>query len=275
MTYWDNLERHDGGACIDEIWLSHPLVRAEVNRRVSGDPKRWPTQWLREQIHETIANSVSIGCGTGAFERDVAGQHIVEKITGIDLAPQPLARARELAAPFGSRISYEQADAFEFLRGKTFDAIFFHQSLHHVQQLEDLLAGVHEWLKPDGLLYLNEYIGPSRTTWSDDLIAPHRAIFDSLPAETKATPDLPLPIQADDPSEAVRSDEIVTVLQEHFEIEAFRGYGGNLLSVLFPNLRREALTAELVDTLIGLDEAMTATDASPYYAVMVARPIPR
>lgn len=63
------------------------------------------------------------------------------------------------------------------------------------------------------------------------------------------------------------------MLHEHFEIEAFRGYGGNLLSVLFPNLRREALTEELVDTLIGLDEAMAATDEQPYYAVIVARPI--
>ena len=53
---------------------------------------------------------------------------------------------------------------------------------------------------------------------------------------------------------------------------AFRGYGGNLLSVLFPNLRRDALSDEVVAALIEADRVKTARDGMPYYAVIVARP---
>ena len=88
----------------------------------------------------------------------------------------------------------------------------------------------------------------------------------------KATPDLPLPIQEDDPSEAIRSDQIVPAVAVGFKILAFRGYGGNLLSVLFPNLQRDALSDEVVAKLIEADRVKTAKDGMPYYAVIVARP---
>lgn len=76
-------------------------------------------------------------------------------------------------------------------------------------------------LHPNGLMYLDEYIGPSRTSWSEKLLEPHRAAHANIADDLKLTPDLPLPIQEDDPSEAVRSDEIMPLLKQGFV--AFRG----------------------------------------------------
>jgi len=219
-----------------------------------------------QQIHETIANSVSIGCGTGAFERDVAGQHIVEKITGIDLAPQPLARARELAAPFGSRISYEQADAFEFLRGKTFDAIFFHQSLHHFDDPARVLLAARAALRPGGYLYIDEYAGPSRDEWNVFRMIPANVAYYLLPRGTRRPKIVRAPINREDPTEAIASSKILPALRAIFPNAVVRPYGGNLLSVVYPNLRRPA-SDETIERLIKLERYLP----SSYYVVALAR----
>lgn len=267
-AFWDReIERRSHTS-----WLEHPAISLYVLRQIEPVNAEWPVDWFVMWLNgRRFRRGLSIGCGSGPFERDLIQHDLCDHIDAFDASVLSIREARSAA---GDRIHYFVADFNRCaLRAHSYDAVFFHQSLHHVENLEELLDGVQRWLKPGGVLYLDEYIGPSRTTWSDALIAPHRAIFDSLPAETKATPDLPLPIQADDPSEAVRSDEIVAVLKERFEIAEFRGYGGNLLSVLFPNLRRETLTEELVDALIEADRAMVAADARPYYGVIVARPL--
>jgi len=153
-----------------------------------------------------------------------------------------------------------------------FDVVFFHQSLHHVVSLEALFAEVMLSLRPGGLLYLDEYIGPSRFDWNDERLAPHRAVYAGLPAEVRATERLQLPIQQDDPSEAVRSSEILPLLKVGFEIEEYRPYGGNILSVLYPELNKEHLTATVTDALIAADRDLVLRTGESYYAVIVARP---
>ena len=250
-------------------WLEHPAIRLYTLRQIDPIDAEWPVDWFNNWLKgRRFARGLSIGCGSGPFERDLIGHDLCDRIDAFDASLQSIRIAQGAA---GDRIHYFVADfnrcAF---RPRSYDAVFFHQSLHHVERLEELLAGVRAWLRPDGLVYLDEYIGPSRNAWSDELIAPHRAVFERLPAEMKLTTELPLPIQENDPSEAVRSDEIMQVLEQEFEIAAFRGYGGNLLSVIFPNLDRNALSEEVVDALIEEDRAMSA--AGPYYAVIVARP---
>src|SRR5690242_10180620 len=120
MTYWDNLDHHTD---LSDIWMAHPRVRAEINRRVTGDPHKWPIPTLLEgQRFET---GLSIGCGTGGLERSLVDAGIVHRMTGIDASEAVLAEARRL----GPGIEYLAADAREFLRGKRFNAIFFHESL--------------------------------------------------------------------------------------------------------------------------------------------------
>jgi SAM-dependent methyltransferase len=63
-----------------------------------------------------------------------------------------------------------------------------------VAKLEKLFSNVLRALKPDGLVYLDEYIGPSRFDWNDDLIAPHRRFFDRIPREVRSVDPLRLPI---------------------------------------------------------------------------------
>ena len=255
-------------------WLSHPAFSLYALRRIDPLDPEWPVDWFTLWLRgRRFRRGLSVGCGAGAFERDIARHGLCDRIDAFDASITSIRRARAEAAAAGyqDRIRYFVADFNRCsLPRQTYDIVFFHQSMHHVANLEELVDGVRDSLTVNGLVYLDEYIGPSRVEWSDERIAPQRAVFDRLPDEVKRIPSLPLPIQADDPSEALRSSEIVSALEGAFEMRAFHGYGGNLLSVIYPHLVPAALTDDVVAMLVNEDRAMVDGDGRSYYAVIVA-----
>jgi SAM-dependent methyltransferase len=138
--------------------------------------------------------------------------------------------------------------------------------------MERLLRQVRRSLRPGGVVYFDEFVGPSRTFWNDRTAAWYRALYELLPPETHFEGEMGLPVQWDDASEAVRSGEIESRIRVGFRIEHSRGYGGNLLAVMFPSTVAGSLTPELVENLIEAEKQVLAGGAPPFYALMVARP---
>lgn len=269
-NFWDR----EVAAPTHTSWMEHPRVRESILRSISGSLEGlWPVDWFMRKIGgRRFSRALSIGCGTGPFERDIIAKNLADRIDAFDGSTNSLRIARELAhaAGMSARIRYFAADFNEpFLPQRTYDIVFIHQALHHVAKLEKLLRAVLLTLKRGGILYLDEYIGPSRSDWNDALIAPQRALFDRLPAAAKRAGVLPLPIQQDDPSEAIRSSEIIEQLRIGFDIREFRGYGGNILSILYPAVDFEHTP---IDTLIEEEQRLLGSGARPFYAVIVATP---
>ena len=257
MNYWDDIHHHTDTS---EIWMAHPLVRAAINRRITGDPTVWPLPALLQGRH--FATGVSIGSGTGGLERSLAG--IVDDVTGIDASEAVLEEARRL----GPDIRYVAADAREFLRGKTFEAIFFHQSLHHFDRLDELMAIVREALAPNGMLYIDEYIGPSRDEWTWTKLFGPNLVYRMLPRGTRRARLVRAPVNYEDPTEAVASSEIVHAIGRHFRIALRRNYGGHLLALLYPNMQRNAPRFNQALTQLIATEERTLDDS--FYAVVIA-----
>jgi SAM-dependent methyltransferase len=256
-------------------WMEEPRVRASINASIGGATPapagEWFISWLKGRAFE---RGLSIGCGVGNLEREAIRREVCKKIDAFDGSVHSLRVARRSAENegFADRIHYFASDFnHPVLPRDTYDIVFFNQSLHHVGKLEKLYRALLMAMKRDAVLYLDEYIGPSRTQWSDALIAPHRVAFAALPAEVRKSDFLPLPIQADDPSEAIRSGEILEQLKIGFRIEEMRGYGGNLIAVLFPLIDWTHAAPDLIPRLIEQDRAMAQN--GPYYAVIVARPV--
>jgi SAM-dependent methyltransferase len=150
------------------------------------------------------------------------------------------------------RIDYSVVDLDDFkLQRRTYDAIFAISSAHHVTNLENLFRQCRRALKPGVLLFLEEYMGPSRfqtkpriTELINRLLAvlPPRYRM-SLFANDGSTIDRyePSPLwhfEKHDPSEAVRSAEIVAVLRRYFEIIEFRPFGGAIQHMLRGSARK-------------------------------------
>jgi SAM-dependent methyltransferase len=256
-------------------WMDDPLILQSIYEMIGGAATPMSAgDWFCKRFEgQTFERGLSIGCGVGNLEREAIRRGVCRKMDAFDGSIHSLRVAQRAAEGDGysDRIRYFASDFNEpVLPRNTYDIVFFNQSLHHVANLEQLFRAVLQAMKPGALLYLDEYIGPSRTQWSDALIAPHRAAFAALPAETRKSDVLPLPIQPDDPSEAIRSGEIMEKLRVGFRVEEFRPYGGNLLAVLYPLLDWPRVPAELKSRLVAQDREMAQRGS--YYAVIVARP---
>ena len=263
----------------DHYWGAQPLVRRAINRRVTGDPNRWPMEWFRETYaQEPFARGLSIGCGSGLLERDVLAKGICEAMEGIDFSEESLEQARFAAEEehLSDRLEYraEDINALKLPRAR-YDIVFFHGSLHHIRQVERVLTEVRQALMPGGIVYLDEYMGPSRSEWTDEGWGFARSAFDSLPEELKNRPNLMIPLPMDDPSESIRSSAIRPAAARLFEILEERPYGGNILWFVFPCLDMERLrqdTTGALSRLIALEEHLLERGwVDSYFRVIVAR----
>jgi SAM-dependent methyltransferase len=266
-AYWG---REHQQPCHD--WMSDPLIRAYINGHFDGN---WPLDWFLKSPHgHRFHRALSIGCGTGSLERVLVQRDACERVDAFDASLQSIATARREAeaAGVGSHIRYFVADFnTPVLPLHTYDAIFFHQSLHHVERLESLLSAVLRTVKPSGLVFLDEYVGPSRIDWTRKLLRDATREHSQVPENFRVNAELLYPIQADDPSEAIRSGEILGQLAAGFQTAEFRGYGGNILALLYPEVRWEQAPEELLRHLVEADAAV-AQRRGAYYAVIVARP---
>lgn len=281
-SYWSQLDRHTEW---DEIWMSHPAVRARINRRVTGDPSRWPIAWLPSVVPGRVPfrRALSIGCGVGNFERTLVEFGIVESVTGIDASAEVIAEAKRRAEGMGG-IEYLAADAREILKtARGFDAIFFHASLHHFDRLSELLGFVRAALEPRGILYLDEYVGPARDEWTWADLIRWNVVYRTLPANIRRTHLIRRPINREDPTEAIASSGILRAVAEHFRIITRRDYGGDLLTVIYPSLLRPGqpngpspeLFEAVLESLLDREERLLARGRDSFQTVVVAeaRPI--
>lgn len=269
-SFWDReVLRKQHSSWLQEWWL-----REYANTLIGGDMPLWPMDWFQRWLGgRTFERALTIGCGTGALERDLVRRNLVRRLDAFDGSITSLAMASQQAREEGmqSRIRYFAADFnAPALPRATYDLILFQESAHHVLRLEKLFRAVLRALKPDGLVYMDEYVGPSRFEWNDALMEPIRRVYDALDPSLRGVPFLDCPVMIEDPSEAVRSSEIEPQLAVGFETVARRPYGGNLLSVIYPALT--SLPDDVRDRLIAEEQRWLAAGAPAFSVVLVARP---
>jgi SAM-dependent methyltransferase len=260
--------------------MAHRLCREAINRRVSGSQGSYPLDHLYVQSGRAkFRRALSLGCGTGRLERAMARLGIAADIDAVDGSPVSIDVARAKASAEGlSTIRYRVADLNRVqLPPRHYDAVVFHQSLHHVSSVEKLLERVLVSLTPRGLLFLDEWTGPSRFEWNDSRLARARAHFADLPAHWRKWPELRTPIEENDPSEAVRSSAILPAVHRLFSVLVERPYGGHLVSILLPQLDRSRIPAVDLDKAISnwlaIEDADLQQDAdSSYYTAVLATP---
>jgi hypothetical protein len=124
-----------------------------------------------------------------------------------------------------------------------YDAVFANDVLHHISDLEGLYLRVEASLKPTGKFIFNEYVGPNRFQYSDariDLVnryfrvLPDRLRLDHVTGQVlwrRERIDREK-IVREDPTEAVRSEEVLPLARRFFRTEKEYSYGGALLNPL-------------------------------------------
>lgn len=234
-------------------WAECPFVLQEyINPLVSrsNPPKDWLSSIANTYFPEPVPRALSLGCGSGGLERHGLDLKITEQFDALDFSPQAIEVAKKEAKKlFGSRnINYQVADLNQpSLDAEFYDAVFASQSVHHIENLEGYVSEVHKTLKPGGLFIVNEYIGPNQFQWTDvqyetaqqmllDIPVHYRAMIREEGTKEKVGRPTIEEMNAYDPTEAIRSEDIVPQLEQHFEVIDRRDFGGTLLHLVLDNI---------------------------------------
>ena len=228
------------------VWTASPVVRRYLHALVSGDPAcDWLTWAEHAHLSAGLDRALVLGCGSGWLERAIAGRGRFRSIVACDFAAETISRARQAAEAEGvGGIEYHVLDLEnEALPEGPFDAVFANDVLHHIKGLEPLYTRIHSVLAPRGRLIFNEYVGPNRFQYSDERMAlvnrylrvlPDRLRWDPLTGKLlwkreRADVDQ---LVWDDPTEAVRSEDVMPLARRFFRPEKEYLYGGGLLNPL-------------------------------------------
>jgi len=275
--YWD----HHHHVVEDPLfWMANPLCRAAINRRVTGDPNLWPLDWFaREFSHVGIRQGLSLGCGMGSLERSARRIGLCESILGLDFSTESLGEGRRRARAEDVRgLTYAAADLNDPDFGvSAFDVVFIHQSLHHVVQVERLLDAAAACLRPGGMLYLDEWTGPSQDEWTPALLRRATTLYAAAPSSWRNHHRLKPPISVDDPSEAIRSSAILPAAHERFRTLVERPYGGQLVALILSQMNALAAAdpafPRAVAHWLALEDDEIAKDpSSSFHTVAVLMP---
>jgi len=260
-------------------WSSSPLVDRMINRRVTGVETRNWLGWVKEKyLKEPAGLGLSIGCGTGLLERDAIDQGLCRAMEGIDIAAGAIEIARSEVGVLP--VTYRQLDLeSDILPPGKYDVVFSAGALHHVNRLDFCVEQLHASLKEDGLLVLNEYTGPCRFQWEARQLKlvfeiygflPWRYRYNYLASGTVPYPQRPeiCSMVADDPSEAVRSSEMLDVVERYFERIDRRKIGGTLLNPFLSGIlenfdEEDELDRSFILLVAMLEESLIQGGASP------------
>jgi SAM-dependent methyltransferase len=228
------------------VWTASPVVRRYLHRVATGDPDcDWLTAVRAHHLPPVVRRALVLGCGSGWLERALADKGGIHAIVACDVAAETVDRASELAESEGKGwIDYRVVNLErEELPEGPFDAIVANDVLHHITGLEALYARIHDALAPRGRFVFNEYVGPNRFQYDDERIELINRYFRLFPDNLRWDPVSnsclwkrtrvdARKLMEEDPTEAVRSEDVLPLAREAFSAVAEIPYGGGLLNPL-------------------------------------------
>lgn len=272
-------------------WMNNPIIEREVYRLMTGAPYHW-LNWLMKGYFagsERFERALSICCGDGAHELELLKSGKVNHLTGFDISEGALQQARERirTAGFGDdRFTLEVRDANRLTLDTRYDFILSVGAIHHVENLEGLMEEIARCLDRDGFFVLVEFVGPDRFQWTDDQVEIINGLLGTLDPKylfngrvTKFNrPSVEEMIRVD-PSEAVRSSEILGLVRQHFSVTYDRAFNGTLLHMLYPLLNPDLGGGghpdfdSIVRLLLYFEDVLTQRGVlSPDFVFLVCRP---
>lgn len=257
------------------VWTASPVVRRYLHVLATGDAGcDWLTYVEFHHLAPALDRALVLGCGSGWLERALAGRHRFRSIVAVDFAQDSVDRARALAQEAGiTQIDYRVLDLERDSLDGPYDAIFANDVLHHIADLEGLYLRIIGALKPAGKFLFNEYVGPNRFQYSDermDLInryfrlLPDRLRLDHVTGQVlwrRERLDREK-VEKEDPTEAIRSQEVLPLARRFFRTEQEYSYGGGLLNPLLFGIVSNFRLGDpgddrVLETLCGAEDRLT------------------
>ena len=235
----------DETAISSSNWWMIPMVKERWNRKISGHADMNYRQYLMKEYLYDKENLrlLSLGSGSCAHELELAEYQQFKEIVCVDLAQNRLDEAALQAKDKNlTNMSFLCADIRHFnFQQNHFDVVLFNSSLHHFEDVRTLILNyVIPCMKDDGILVINEFVGPIRLQFpKEQIIAINQSISLIDPAYKRRFKTNWPKNRFDgsgiwrmilaDPSECIDSANILPALHQNLEIVVEKPLGGNIL----------------------------------------------
>jgi SAM-dependent methyltransferase len=275
-------------------WTEHERVQERINFKVTAESgidryQYFVRKYLGGQL--PVARALTLGCGAGELERGLAKYNFTRAHDAVDISDGAIAIAADAAAAAGlAHITYrvEDLNVIE-LDADRYDVVLGISAVHHVARLEHLFEQVDRTLRPGGCFFLDEFVGPSQFQWTDAQLRSVNRALESMPTPFKRSVTRPgemkIPVDrptkafmdANDPSEAIRSAEIIPLLPRYFDVVEVKGQGGSLLHLLLEDIagnfdRRNEGADAYLSGLFDLEDRLISEGVLQHdFATIVAR----
>ncbi len=230
-----------------------------------------------------------LGCSYGADSPPIAlaKTGAFKRLLVVDIAEGLLGRQSQISAEMGLNhiLEYKCMDLNkDSLTGeKSYDLIFALGTIHHITRLEGLFSEINGCLRKGGIFCMREYIGPSFLQYTEKQIQIANRVLAGLPDYLKMQGDGSIKkegwkpgieeIMADDPSEAVRSQDIMRIVRTQTDVLVCKMTGGTILDPLLHgiagNFDRDDASRTILRTIICLEQILIEEGAIPSDFVFV------
>lgn len=162
-------------------WFPRSAVAQRLlNQGHTGDPDR---TWLDDLLARgPFGDAAVLGCDEERCDRVWLERGGSRTLDVYDLSPEVIATVRRRLGPLAARTRFVHSDLnFAELPAARYDVIWSSGCLHHVINLEHLLAQVEHALRPGGLFALQDYVGERRLQFSPARLARINALLQAVP----------------------------------------------------------------------------------------------
>ncbi|RDU98394.1 class I SAM-dependent methyltransferase [Trinickia dinghuensis] len=275
-------------------WWESDYIVKRINRKVCGESLPGMSSGLHRVAAERFADrlpfarGVSIGCGTGSKERNVIRSGLVQHFTLFELSSVAVEQGRAQAAREGleANMTFRMEDGMAAETGEgVYDVVYWNNALHHMFDVKAALEWSRRVLRKGGVMLMDDFVGPTRMQWSDQLLEINNAVRRAIPPQYlryPGRPDLMLQprvertpvaaIMAMDPSECADSVNILPELTRVFPDAWVHKTGGGIYHLALNDILHNIIAAQdydLLERLLEVDDEC-AKIGETHYAVAIA-----
>lgn len=224
----------------NNYWGNFQVVKEIYQKRVTGNPSlSWYT-WKIKKRESPFGCVLAFGDGKGMAAEAALARNDTQEVVYFNISKgecldfERLFSGHHFDFPF--RYVVGDANRFDFTRLGTFDTIISVGAFHHLVNFEQIFPQLNRILKPGGLLYADEFIGPSRWRYEGEIIERVNQYINTLPEELVLSRK---PVNGEefhhlwkngpDPSESIRSSELDQWLRKNFTVLETYSFNGTFL----------------------------------------------
>lgn len=224
-----------------EYWNNLDEVNKYLNKLATGNEK---TDWIEDmktrfKQYLPFKKVLMVGCGNGWVERLLFDHGIGLDFDAFDASEEYITTAKQEK---GKRpINYFVADVnnMKNIENNKYNAVFNYAILHHTQEIDYATKKLSQVLKPGGLMFNWEYVGPSRNQYTDEHLKIMKKVMSRLPEKLQSKHPLRPSIEnfRVDPTEAIHSDLVRPTFYRYFDVLYERDLNGGIAyQILWNNI---------------------------------------